>query len=46
MGDAGSSSPNVEMFKLHLLLYDNFKNVGDYLVVMAYGLLITVGKSC
>jgi hypothetical protein len=36
MGDACSSSPNVEMFKLHLMMYDNFKNVNDYLVVMAY----------
>jgi hypothetical protein len=25
---------NVEMFKLHLMLYDNIMNVDDYLVVM------------
>jgi hypothetical protein len=36
MGDACSSCPNVEMFKLHLMMYDNFKNVDDYFVVMAY----------
>jgi hypothetical protein len=36
MGDACSSSPNIEMFKLHFMMYDNFKNVDDYFVVMAY----------
>jgi hypothetical protein len=36
MGDSCSSSTNVEMFKLHLLMYDNFKNVDDYFVVMSY----------
>jgi hypothetical protein len=36
MGDACSPSPNVEMFKLHLMMYGNFKNVDDYFVVMAY----------
>jgi hypothetical protein len=36
MGVACSSSPNIEMFKLHLMMYDNFKNVDDYFVVMAY----------
>jgi hypothetical protein len=36
MGDARSPSPNVEMFKLHLMMYDNFNNVDDYFVVMAY----------
>jgi hypothetical protein len=34
MGDACSPSPNVEMFKLHLMMNDNFKNVDDYFVVM------------
>jgi hypothetical protein len=36
MGDTYSPSPNVQMFKLHLTMYDNFKNVDDYFVVMAY----------
>jgi hypothetical protein len=36
MGDACSLIPNIEMFKLHLMMYDNFKNVDDYFVVMAY----------
>jgi hypothetical protein len=36
VGDACSPSPKVEMFKLHVMMYDNFKNVGDYFVVMAY----------
>jgi hypothetical protein len=36
MGNACSSSLNVEMFKFHLMMYDNFKNVDDYFVVMAY----------
>jgi hypothetical protein len=36
-GDACSPSPNVEMFKLHLMMHDNIKNVDDYFVVMAYG---------
>jgi hypothetical protein len=36
MGVPCSPSPNVEMFKLHLMMYDNFKNVDDYFVVMAY----------
>jgi hypothetical protein len=36
IGDACSPNPNVEIFKLHLMLYDNFKNVDDYFVVMAY----------
>jgi hypothetical protein len=36
MGDACLPSPNVEMFKLHIMMYDNFKNVDDYFVVMAY----------
>jgi hypothetical protein len=36
MGDACSPNPIVEMFKLHLMMYDNFKNVDDYFVVMAY----------
>jgi hypothetical protein len=36
IGDACLPSPNVEMFKLHLMMYDNFKNVDDYFVVMAY----------
>jgi hypothetical protein len=36
MGDAWSPSPNVEMLKLQLMMYDNFKHVDDYLVVLAY----------
>jgi hypothetical protein len=36
MGDAYSPSPNVEMFKFHLMIHDYFKNVEDYFVVMAY----------
>jgi hypothetical protein len=36
MGYSCSLIPNVEMFKLCLMMYDNFKNVDDYFVVMAY----------
>jgi hypothetical protein len=36
MGYACSLSPDVEMFKHHLMMYDNFKSVDDYFVVMAY----------
>jgi hypothetical protein len=36
MGDAYSPSPNIHMFKLHLMMYDNFKTIDDYFVVMAY----------
>jgi hypothetical protein len=36
MGDACSLSLSVEMFKLHHMMCDNFKNVDDYFVVMAY----------
>jgi hypothetical protein len=36
IGDSCSPCPNIEMFKLHLMMHDNFKNVEDYFVVMAY----------
>jgi hypothetical protein len=29
-----SPHSNIEMFKLHLMLYESYMNVGDYYVVM------------
>jgi hypothetical protein len=36
MGDACSPHLSIDMFKLHLMVYYNFKNVDDYFIVMAY----------